>query len=85
MLLFNVVPRWRANVSRRGLETLSRDLLAHDDLSPADVAILSRGQMHTDQVAQAIYDKRDSRANKVNAILVYKQKILPALRSKFSN
>ncbi len=73
------MPLWTSTIARRALETFSRDLVAAQELTPGDVLTLSRGNMHTDTVAAGIYDKRSARNEKVMAIKVYRDRLLPAL------
>ncbi len=78
------MPRWIPNLSRRGLETTARDLLAGGELSAGDVQVLTRGNMHTDPVAKSHYDKRSARLEKADATTVYIEKVLPASRKAAS-
>ena len=71
------MPKWGPLISRRALETESRDLVAQCVLTPGDVATLTRGNMHTDLVAEAIYDKRSARKERANAIKIFRQKLVP--------
>jgi hypothetical protein len=47
-------------------------------LSAAEVETLSRGNMHTNPVAKGIYDKRNARDFKVQAVKLFVHKLLPA-------
>ena len=67
-------------ISRRALETQSRDLMAQATLTAGEVETLSRGNMHTDTVAKSVYDKRNAREFKAQAVQLFITKVLPATK-----